>query len=121
MELNSTYIDLGATAKDAEGNELMPDIIENTVDTEIVGEYYVTWSAHDSQMNTASTTRVVIVFDPYQTQIDADTDAQIDADTDTRMDADTDTQIDADTDTQIDADTDARIDADTNATTTGEV
>lgn len=65
VPLNSTYIDFGAIASTTDGTTLMPDIIENTVDTSKVGQYKVTWGAHDSLMNLASSTRIINVFDPY--------------------------------------------------------
>lgn len=65
LPLGSSYVDVGATAVDDSGMSLMPDIIENNVDTSMVGEYRVVYSAHDSSMNVATSTRVVNIFDPY--------------------------------------------------------
>jgi hypothetical protein len=61
----STYMDVGAIAADDSLMSIMPDVVENTVDTSVVGEYRVVYSAHDGAMNFATSTRVVKVFDPY--------------------------------------------------------
>ncbi len=61
----TSYVDVGATATDNSGMSIMPDIIENTVDTSVVGEYRVVYSAHDALMNISTSTRIVKVFDPY--------------------------------------------------------
>ncbi|MEO5367413.1 MAG: DUF5011 domain-containing protein, partial [Magnetococcus sp. WYHC-3] len=77
IPLDSSYVDVGATAVDSLGNPLMPDITENTVDTSRVGEYIVVWEAHDSALNYASTTRNVIVFDPNAPDDNATTTPEI--------------------------------------------
>ncbi len=64
IALNSTYIDLGATALDSKGQSLMPDLASSTVDTSREGTYEVVWVAHDSMMNFATSTRTVVVFNP---------------------------------------------------------
>ncbi|MFA5838579.1 MAG: immunoglobulin-like domain-containing protein [Candidatus Paceibacterota bacterium] len=68
IEKGTTFVDPGATAVDSKGQSLMPDIIENTVDTSMTGEYKVVWSVNDSESNYASTTRRVIVIDPNTTE-----------------------------------------------------
>jgi hypothetical protein len=61
VEINSNYIDLGATAVDYQGNSLIVDTVDaDTVDTTTVGEYTVTYTAFDGT-NTSTTTRRVIV------------------------------------------------------------
>jgi hypothetical protein len=65
ISLGTSYVDVGATATDDSGISIMPDIIENTVDTSKVGEYKVVYTAHDGSMNFATSTRVVKVFDPF--------------------------------------------------------
>jgi hypothetical protein len=64
--IGSTYIDLGAAAVDGSGASLMPDMVSNNVDTSKAGEYQVVWSAHDSAMNYATTTRTVVVTNNSQ-------------------------------------------------------
>ena len=64
VEINSNYIDLGATAVDNQGNSLIVDIIDaDTVDTTTAGEYTVTYTAFDGTL-TSTSTRTVLVEDP---------------------------------------------------------
>ena len=64
LDLGSTYIDVGATATDDSGQTIMPDLVENDVNTSLVGTYHVTYTAHDAAMNIATSTRTVIVGNP---------------------------------------------------------
>jgi hypothetical protein len=65
VPLGASYVDLGATGVDKDGNSLMADLISNNVDTSKVGEYEVVWSVHDGALNYATSSRTVIIFDPY--------------------------------------------------------
>ncbi|MEK7652481.1 MAG: immunoglobulin-like domain-containing protein, partial [Patescibacteria group bacterium] len=67
IEKGTMFVDPGANVSDDITQGIIPDIIENTVDTSILGEYRVVWSAHDAALNYATTTRTVIVVDPYAT------------------------------------------------------
>ncbi|AKM83763.1 TPA: hypothetical protein DCP88_03770 [Candidatus Campbellbacteria bacterium] len=63
VEINSNYIDLGATAVDYQGNSLIVDTHDlDIVDTTIAGEYTVTYTAFDGT-NTSTSTRTVLVED----------------------------------------------------------
>jgi len=63
VEINSVYVDAGATATDnVDGN--IPVIVTNSVDTTTVGTYTVTYDATDSSGNAAAqVTRIVNVVD----------------------------------------------------------
>lgn len=62
LQVGTTYIDSGATAQDAEDGDLTANIsITNPVDTSIAGVYTINYSVTDSDANTATTTRTVIV------------------------------------------------------------
>ena len=58
---NSTYSELGATAKD--GDTDVNVVIVGTVDTSIAGVYTVTYSATDSAGNSSTTSRTINVLD----------------------------------------------------------
>lgn len=59
----TTYADAGATASDAEDGNLTANIIvNNNVDTSIVGNYSVTYTVTDSNANTTTSTRQVNVI-----------------------------------------------------------
>ena len=61
VEINSNYIDLGATAVDNQGNSLIVDTHDlDTVDTTTAGEYTVTYTAYDGTL-TSTSTRTVLV------------------------------------------------------------
>ena len=61
VEINSNYIDLGATAVDYQGNSLIVDTHDlDTVDTTTAGEYIITYTAFDGT-NTSTSTRTVLV------------------------------------------------------------
>ncbi|HAP74407.1 TPA: hypothetical protein DCP88_03760, partial [Candidatus Campbellbacteria bacterium] len=63
VEINSNYIDLGATAVDYQGNSLIVDTIDaDTVDTTTAGEYTVTYTTFDGTL-TSTSTRTVLVED----------------------------------------------------------
>jgi len=78
LSLGSEFVDPGATALDSAGNSLIPDIFENTVNTDTEGEYHVIWRVHDGQMNWATSTRTVIVKNPFA-GISTSTSSQTDA------------------------------------------
>ncbi|OGD68933.1 hypothetical protein A2996_00150 [Candidatus Campbellbacteria bacterium RIFCSPLOWO2_01_FULL_34_15] len=61
VEINSNYIDLGATAVDNQGNSLIVDTIDaDTIDTTTVGEYTVTYTAFDGTFTSTTTRRVIV-------------------------------------------------------------
>jgi hypothetical protein len=64
IAVGTSYVDPGATATDNLITGIMPDMVLNNVNTGLVGQYQVVWTAHDAAMNTASVTRTVIVYDP---------------------------------------------------------
>lgn len=60
---DSMYGDLGATVSDNVNNNLGYRT-EGEVDTNILGEYAITFTATDQAGNTATATRLVVVYDP---------------------------------------------------------
>ena len=66
---DTTYSDAGASATDDVDGALSVSIIENTVDTSIVGEYRVVYSTKDSSGNESNATRIVyvITYQPKKT------------------------------------------------------
>ena len=60
----NTYNDLGATAYDNFDGKVEVSIIENTVNTNKAGTYYVTYVATDENGNSATATRTVTVNEP---------------------------------------------------------
>ncbi len=60
----NTYNDLGATAYDNFDGKVEVLIIENTVNTNKAGTYYVTYVATDANGNSATATRTVTVNEP---------------------------------------------------------
>ncbi len=63
VELNTTFVDPGATAADLEDGPLTVDSDCN-VDTSAEGEYYCTYTAEDSDGNVKSVSRSINVVDP---------------------------------------------------------
>ena len=58
----NAYIDMGATASDTEDGDLTTSIdVTGIVDTSAVGSYELTYSVTDSDSNTSSVTRTVVV------------------------------------------------------------
>ena len=52
--LNSTYIDMGATAKDSNNIDITENIeVTSNVNTQKVGKYYVKYNVKDSNGNSA--------------------------------------------------------------------
>ena len=71
VEINSNYIDLGATAVDYQGNSLIVDTIDaDTVDTTTAGEYTVTYTAFDGTL-TSTSTRIVLVEEAIVDSLDS--------------------------------------------------
>ena len=60
INLNSEYTDPGATAYDAQDGELSVDI-SDTVNVNLAGTYYISYTASDASGNSSSITRVVKV------------------------------------------------------------
>jgi hypothetical protein len=63
LEAGTSYADAGATASDIEDGTLAPMLVSNTVESNVVGTYGVTWQATDSGGNIGTTTRTVYVVD----------------------------------------------------------
>jgi competence protein ComEC len=64
IELDSTYIDVGATATDNVDGDLTSSIkVVNSVDTATLGSYKVAYSVSDKAGNSATETRIVNVVD----------------------------------------------------------
>lgn len=59
----SQYVDLGAYCRDTEDGELFTDS-EGSVNTEEAGEYTITYTCMDSDLNTTEAARIVNVVDP---------------------------------------------------------
>jgi surface protein len=75
LEVKSTYIDAGATANDSNVGNLTSSIVTvNPVDTDVVGEYTVTYNVSDAAGNAATevvrTVKVVDTTPPIITLID---------------------------------------------------
>mgnify|MGYP000058903517 CR=1 FL=1 len=66
--IGSSYVDPGANVTDDSGLPLTP-VISGTVDVDTEGTYEITYQAIDNSGNTTSTSRNVIVFDPYNVRI----------------------------------------------------
>lgn len=66
VEKGATYIDLGAIVTDNVDHNLGVQVIGEQIDTTVSGEHTVTYSATDQALNTATTTRTVIVSDPNE-------------------------------------------------------
>jgi len=64
VEINTVYIDAGATATDDVDGEITEIYVINQVDTLTLGIYQVIYSAYDLAGNEASETRNVEVYDP---------------------------------------------------------
>ncbi len=66
LDTGTTFVDPGATANDAEDGDITANIVKTgTVNTSTVGTYTINYSVTDSGGLSASTTRQVIVSDPY--------------------------------------------------------
>lgn len=64
LNLGSSYIELGATAIDAvDGNVTASIVISGTVNTNIVGSHFITYTSKDLSNNETSITRTVNVLD----------------------------------------------------------
>jgi hypothetical protein len=63
LEGGTAYVDPGATASDLKDGMLTPSITSNTVESDVLGTYAVTWSATNSAGGTGRATRVVNVVD----------------------------------------------------------
>jgi len=80
LNVGDTFNDPGATAQDTPDGDLSTSIQTNSnVDTSLAGNYTVTYSVTDSDGNTASASRTVIVSDPgadilYEDAEDGNTD-----------------------------------------------
>lgn len=61
MNLGDTYTELGATAKDVDGNSVSVSINSSNLDVDRVGTYQVVYTAKDSYGNTAQKARSVSV------------------------------------------------------------
>ncbi|OHA15608.1 MAG: hypothetical protein A3B08_03440 [Candidatus Taylorbacteria bacterium RIFCSPLOWO2_01_FULL_43_44] len=61
ITVGTSYNDVGATATDDSGADILPDLYSNNVDTTTAGTYEVVWTAHDGAMNFSTSTRTVIV------------------------------------------------------------
>jgi hypothetical protein len=77
IEIGDTYIDAGATAlDDVDGDITDQIIVNNLVNSDIVGSYQVTYNVNDSSENSASevtrTVNVVDTTDPVITLVGAD-------------------------------------------------
>lgn len=64
VSINTPFTDPGATATDAEDGSLMVSADCSGVDTTIAGEYQCSYSATDSDTNTSTRDRDVVVVDP---------------------------------------------------------
>ncbi len=63
IEKNSSYIDLGAEAKDNTDDNVRMETTGAEIDTSVTGTYTVTYIASDRYGNTSSATREVIVYE----------------------------------------------------------
>ncbi|MCI8620722.1 MAG: DUF5011 domain-containing protein [Clostridia bacterium] len=63
IELNGSYVEYGATAKDNIDGNITTKVISSTIDTKRVGTYKVTYEAVDSAGNRATAERTVYVVD----------------------------------------------------------
>ncbi|OEY65430.1 PHB depolymerase family esterase [Marinobacter sp. X15-166B] len=64
VALDSPFTDPGATANDAEDGAIMVTADCSAVDTSATGTYYCVYTATDSDSNTTSKRREVVVYDP---------------------------------------------------------
>lgn len=64
VAINTTFTDPGATAEDAEDGSVTVTADCSSVDTATVGTYICTYSATDSDTNTSTRDRDVVVYDP---------------------------------------------------------
>ncbi|MFC1720924.1 immunoglobulin-like domain-containing protein [Patescibacteria group bacterium] len=64
VQIGATYGDLGATVTDNVNNNLGVYLVEDTVDTSVVGEYKVVYRSTDQAGNDGFVERTVIVYDP---------------------------------------------------------
>jgi hypothetical protein len=76
VEVHTPYIDAGATATDAEDGDVSASIVVDShlVNTDVLGDYNVTYTATDSANNSATETIIVHVVDttPPEIVIDGD-------------------------------------------------
>ena len=70
LNLNDSYVDAGATATDLTDGDITANIaVTGTVDTSVVGTYYLYFNVSDSQSNAATQkVRTIIVTDPSDTE-----------------------------------------------------
>lgn len=61
--IGQDWIDAGATIQDNSGEQI-DLIVSGTVNSNVVGQYTITYSATDSSGNTTETIRIVEVYDP---------------------------------------------------------
>ncbi len=80
VEKGTSYLDLGATVSDNTNTNLGVTVVGDQIDTAVVGEYTVRYSATDQAGNRTEATRTVIVFDPVDSGANA-TDSVADAPT----------------------------------------
>lgn len=67
IPLNSGFTDPGATANDAVDGELTVNV-SDTVDINLAGIYYITYSANDASGNSSEITRIVKVYNSSEDQ-----------------------------------------------------